>query len=252
MKIQLYSDIHIEQIGFFSIPSLDSDLIILAGDIDTGLYGLEWAEELTRLHKKPVIYVAGNHEFYRHEYHGLTKSMRGYAAQYDKLHFLEKDEVILDGVRFLGTTLWTNYFDEYGPSERDKNIEVLDAALRDHKVIKFGDRRFSASDAYQEHLKSVAWLEDKLSEKFEGKTVVITHHAPSLVCNHAEFGMNEVSSGFVSNLEHLLDGADLWCYGHTHSNLDCQIGGCRLVSNQKGYNRENIPIPFRRDLVISL
>lgn len=252
MKIQLYSDIHIEQIGFFSIPKLDSDLIILAGDIDTGIYGLEWAQELTTLHKKPVIYVAGNHEYYRHEYHELTQSMREYADQYDYLHFLEKDELILNGVRFLGTTLWTNYFDEYGPSERDKNMKVLEAALMDHRVIRMDDRRFSAQDAYAEHLTSLAWLKEKLSEDFSGKTVVITHHAPSFLCNHKDFGMNEMSPGFVSNLEHLMNGVDLWCYGHTHSNLDIKVQGCRLVSNQKGYKREKTPVPFKPQLVISI
>lgn len=252
MKIQLYSDLHIEQIGFFSLPTLDTDLIILAGDIDTGLYGLEWAEELRRLHKKPVIYVAGNHEYYKHEYHALTQEMRDYAAQYDKLHFLEKDEVIIDGVRFLGTTLWTNYFDEYGPFERDKNIKILDAALMDHKVIRIDERRFSAQDAYEEHLSSLSWLKEKLRESFSGKTVVVTHHAPSFLCNHKDFGMNEMSPGFVSNLEYLMNGVDLWCYGHTHSNLDTEVQGCRLVSNQKGYKPEKIPVPFKSQLVIDI
>lgn len=251
MKFQLYSDIHIETRGYFSVPKLDSDLIILAGDIDVGLEGLIWAEELTRLHKKPVIYVAGNHEYYHHDYIALTQQMGDFAANYDYLIFMEKDEVIIDGVRFLGTTLWTNYFHELGEDERDKNIFILDDALYDHRVIKYGNETFSALKAYEEHLISIQWLKERLMTPFDGKTVVITHHAPSFECNHKEFGMNLFSPGFASNLDELVAMADVWCYGHTHSNLDIQLGQCRLISNQTGYRKEKIPIPFREGLIIS-
>jgi hypothetical protein len=64
--------------------------------------------------------------------------------------------------------------------------------------------------------------------------------------------MNEVSSGFVSDLDKLVKKADLWCYGHTHSNLDTMVGDCRLVSNQKGYRHEKIPVPFRPELIIEV
>lgn len=251
MKFQLYSDIHIETRGYFSVPKLDSDLIILAGDIDVGLEGLMWAEELTRLHKKPVIYIAGNHEYYRHDFEILTQQMRDYAVQFDQLIFLEKDEFIFGGVRFLGTTLWTNYFHELGDIEREKNILILDDALYDHKFIRHRSEAFSAQRAYEEHLVSERWLRERLMEPFDGKTVVITHHAPSFRCNHIDFGMNLYSPGFASNLDELVAMTDVWCYGHTHSNLDIQLGQCRLISNQTGYRKEKIPIPFREGLIIS-
>lgn len=77
MKIQLYSDLHIEFIGHYTIPKLDSDLIVLAGDIDVGMNGIEWAEELTKIHNKPVVYLAGNHEYYKHDYFELTQHFYG-------------------------------------------------------------------------------------------------------------------------------------------------------------------------------
>jgi predicted phosphodiesterase len=252
MKIQLLSDLHIEHIGYFSIPKIDSDIIILAGDIDIGMEGLFWAEELRRLHKKPVIYIAGNHEYYKNDLHELTDSMRRFADAYDNLHFLEKNEIQIDGVRILGTTLWTNYFDEYGPAERDKNIALLDEVLNDHSLISIKGKRFTARDAYVEHQNSVAWLSSTLKQRFNGKTVVVTHHAPSFRCNHLDFGMNPYSPGFVSNLDHLFEKADIWCFGHTHSNLDTKIANCRLVSNQKGYRHEKIPVAYKPNLIIEL
>ena len=252
MKFQLYSDIHIEGRGYFSVPLLDTDLIVLAGDIDVGLEGLKWAETLTRQHAKPVIYVAGNHEFYRHDFFSLTQQMREYAAHRDNLYFLERNELILNGVRILGTTMWTNYFHEQGDKRRDENIAIMNEALSDHRLIYTDKRWFDAQDAYEEHLKSYAWLSKQLSTPFEGKTVVVTHHAPSFECNHIEYGMNLYSPGFVSNLEELIKLTDVWCYGHTHSNLDITIGQCRLLSNQKGYKREKVFPAFREDLVIEV
>ena len=76
MKIQLLSDLHNEFLrsgkqhadkkwqGF--IPDSDADIIILAGDIDTGTQGLEWAIAESERLAKDIIYVAGNHEFYGH------------------------------------------------------------------------------------------------------------------------------------------------------------------------------------------
>ncbi|WP_273150756.1 metallophosphoesterase [Methylophaga thiooxydans] len=252
MKIQLHSDIHIEGRAGFAIPQMRSDVIILAGDIDVGMKGLRWAQHLTRIHDKPVIYIAGNHEFYRHDYHQLLEEMRRYASEYENLFFLEKEEVVINGVRFLGTTLWTNYYHEMGVVQRDKNMTVLNDTLNDHRLIKVGDVRFSAKNAYREHEIAANWLRIKLNEHFKGKTVVVTHHAPSKKCNHPVYGENPLSPGFVSNLEDLVKMADLWCYGHTHASLDINIGKCRLISNQPGYQRERSPTPYDEDLAIEL
>lgn len=252
MKIQLVSDIHIESRGCFAIPQLDSDLIILAGDIDKGMYGIEWAEDISHLHKKPVIYVAGNHEYYDHDYTDLTASLRSYASGHKQLHFLENDELFFKDTRFLGCTLWTNYFDELGEIERNKNQEVMNSALNDHVLIKIDGERFTPQHAYEINQQSLRWLKAKLSEPFEGKTAVITHHGPSLQCNHIKHGMNVYSPGFVSNLDQLVEQADLWCYGHTHSNLDTHVGKCRLISNQPGYPGEKVPGGYNSTLLIEI
>jgi len=251
MKIQLFSDLHLEIQGFYSIEDIDTDVIILAGDISVGLKGLEWAiGESKRLHK-PVIYVAGNHEFYRHHYQTLLEEFRILAETCPSVYFLEKDEVMIEGVRFLGTTLWTDYLAMKGVSQAGTMFKV-GRALNDHRMIRFGENYFKPKDALRLNEESVTWLEEKLAESFDGKTVVVTHHGPSLKCAHPNYPIDEISAGFISSLEHLVSQADMWCFGHTHSNLDEYIGQCRLLSNQKGYPREKVPGGFNKNLIIKV
>jgi len=251
LQLKLESDTHNEMRGFNSIKESDADVLVFAGDIDVGVRGIKWALEISEQQNKPVIYVAGNHEFYGHNYTKLLADMRAFAKPHAKLHFLENDEVVIDGVRFLGATLWTDYLGDKSTS-RSYNMRELGMCLNDHRVIRFDERKFEPEDALKIHQQSVKWLEDKFADDFKGKTVVVTHHGPSLHCAHLDYGLDHISAGFLSDLDRLVEMSDVWCFGHTHSSLDIKIGKCRLVSNQKGYPRERLPIPFREDLVIEI
>ncbi|WP_247870089.1 metallophosphoesterase [Methylophaga sp. SB9B] len=249
MKFQLFSDLHLEMGDYFIPPESDADLIILAGDINTGLKGLQYAVKLIKRFDKDVIYVPGNHEFYRHDIRLLREEMRLFAKPYPRLHLLDNDEIILNGVRFIGSTLWTDY-ELDGRFDKQKTMEFISFYLNDHRFIKYGDNRFTAQDALLLHQKAKLYLHEKLKEPFEGKTVVVTHHAPSLICHHPDFEMDEMAAAFISDCDDLLQYADVWCFGHTHANVDRYINCCRLVSNQKGYFHERMPHPFMRDLII--
>jgi len=251
MKLQLMSDLHLEMQGFYSIEETDADIVILAGDIGVGLRGMEWSITEAKRLNKPVIYVAGNHEFYRHHYQTLLAEMRALSETYQHVYFLEKDEVLIGGVRFLGTTLWTDYLAVQGVSHIGTMFKV-GQALNDHRMIRFNDDYFKPQDALMLNEGAVDWLERKLVEPFDGKTVVVTHHGPSLKCAHPSYPIDEISAGFISPLERLVSQADLWCFGHTHSNLDVDVGQCRLVSNQKGYPREVVSGGFDKNMIIEV
>lgn len=243
MKLKLESDVHMEFGRFFMIENVaDVDVIVLAGDIYNRDKGVRWAIEEGEHFKKHVIYVAGNHEYYGHEYHENLAAMRKKAEESEWVHFLERDEVIIDGVRFLGATLWTDYMSNgREPENQHFNMANAELVLSDHRHIKYGDELFKPKHALALHKETVGWLTQKMDEPFDGKTVVVTYHGPSLECSHTDFGNNSVGSCFISDLDHLVKKADVWCYGHTHSNLDTYVGKCHLVSNQKGYPREVTP-----------
>ncbi len=240
MKIQLLSDLHNEFYRTEQPPLIDetmADVVVLVGDIGVGIEGLCWAESEGGRLAKPILYVAGNHEFYHHDI-ALLDEMRGFSADCKWLRFLENDELVIDGVRFLDCTLWTDY-----KIAGDPVISMMEVQqnLSDHHVISNGDRLFLPEDALRRHQHSIAWLKNCLSKPFIGKTVVITHHAPHEVCKHPMFPINTIAAAFISDLSELVALADIWCFGHTHSNLDVSVGECRIIANQRGYPLENVP-----------
>lgn len=251
MKLQIGSDLHLEMYSDVELPATNSDIIILAGDIAVGTNGIKYAIAQSYLHNKPIIYLAGNHEFYHHDYHALLSEIRALAKDHNQVHFLERDALIMNDVRFLGTTLWTDFIGN-GEDDKEFNLDIVNQRLNDHRLIKNGNKLFSSRDALKQHQLSRKWLTNKLGEPFSGKTVVITHHAPSLICQHPDFEYSPIATGFLSDLDDLVSLADLWVFGHTHANVDTHIGKCRLISNQAGYPHENMPVTYRPDLVIEI
>jgi len=254
MKIQILSDLHNEflrgrsvnpeHIWKGEIPVTDADLIILAGDIDVGTKGMEWAIRESERLDKPIIYVAGNHEYYAYEIHDLNKKITE-LAQNTNVTFLNPGEVIFDNVRIIGGTLWTDY-KAYPAISQSDNMHLVGNALNDHSVISINNngkkQRFTPDDALLLHAKDLTFITRKLEEPFDGKTIVVTHHGPHMICQHQSFNLSPMSTGFHSDLSQVFNdySIDVWIYGHTHSNLDTVVSDTRIVSNQTGYPSENI------------
>lgn len=213
----------------------------MAGDIDIGCKGIEWAiKESKRLDKK-VIYVAGNHEHYGKEYYSNLKQMRECAEGTD-VYFLENDEVQIDDVRILGCTLWSSY-DVVPSLDANKVMDECAYAINDHRVISVdeGNGYFSPILAKKTHHESVKWLTSKLNEETNTRaTLVVTHHGPSDLCQHINYPISAISGAFHSDLNELVSKADCWVYGHTHSNIYTKVKNCRLIANQAGYPSEDV------------
>lgn len=231
MKIHLLSDLHTE-FAPFNPPETDADVVVLAGDTATGVKGIARAKEW--FPDRPVLYVAGNHEYYGESIPRLNHKLAA-AAEAAGVHFMENREMVMDGVRFLGCTLWTD-FELFG--ERQHSMAAAQAAMNDFRVIRVDPeyRRFRPMDARAIHHRSLHWLAERLDAPFAATTVIVTHHAPSLRSVNPEFREHGATPAYASDLEWLLDGrAALWLHGHTHVGLDYEIGGTRVIANQRGY-----------------
>lgn len=217
---------------------------MLAGDIDNGSAGVEWAERTFRV---PVLYLPGNHEYYDHEFHEAHAAMK--ATANERVRLLDCSVAITDQVRFLGCTLWTDY--TLAPeAARGAAIEQARAKNPDYEKIRFGARNFAPEDAIalcQEHR---AWLERTLSEPFAGRTVVITHFAPHPRSIAPAYAGHPANPGFVLDLSSMMGRAALWIHGHTHTAFDYEVSGTRVVCNPRGYPGE--PTGFQADRVVEV
>jgi predicted phosphodiesterase len=239
MKLNILSDLHL---GFepFERPVNDADVVILAGDIARPREAAAWASGFA----KPVLYVAGNHEFY-------GNSIDGAAAELERLchgthvHVLDDSELVIDGVRFLGTTLWTDF--ELSGAGELKAAAMAEAKrlIRDFSRIASGESgggTFSPDDSTRLFRRHVDWLASRLATAHDGPTVVITHHAPSPRSVHPRFAGSLLNACFVSDLERMLgaDRACLWIHGHTHDSFDYRVNGTRVVCNPRGYAKAGV------------
>jgi len=102
------------------------------------------------------------------------------AANGTNVHFLENDTAEIDGVVFLGCTLWTD-FKLFGDS-RIARFEA-ETKMNDYRLIRLSKdyRKLRASDTLSLNAKSVDWLRHAASQHEGKKRVIVTHHAPSML-----------------------------------------------------------------------
>lgn len=250
MKIHYMSDLHLEFSNLHPIQT-DADVIVLAGDVWKGDRGVGWAR--SAYPEKRIIYVPGNHEFYGTQRMDTLARLR-IAARETGVHLLDNDELIIEGVRFLGATLWTD-FQLFGLAKKPLAMAAGQRFLRDFQVIHEGEKgHFSPSHSIELHELSLAWLKNKLAEPFDGKTVVVTHHLPCMESVVERFKNNDVSACFASDLDIVGPPIDLWIHGHTHDSLDIVKNGTRVVCNPRGYVtascRENFDFDLARTIEV--
>jgi hypothetical protein len=199
MKLHILNDLHIE-FEDFAPPATGADVVILAGDIGVGMEGLRWAEAR----------FPGNHEFYHHDL-ALIDELKVEAP--DRIHVLNDDQVIIDGVRFLGSILWTD-FALFGEADKFFAMQQARQQMTDFSIILNNGQRFTPEDAIRLHTTSRDWLAAMLADPFDGRTVVVTHHAPSSQSVHPRYANDLLTPAFASNLESLM-GGDGWHSGST-------------------------------------
>jgi predicted phosphodiesterase len=232
MKLHILSDLHME-ISPYNIQVLDTDVIVLAGDIAEGIKGLQWAATLLELTDAHIIYIAGNHEFYHLELNETRQKMHDFCQQHTRLHYLENDELIIGDIRLLAATLWTSY-NAVAPKDRHTTLRLSELSLTDFRLIQLNKRRLTVKDTINFHNQSVTFLDAKLNQAFNGKTIVVTHHAPAFQSVAPKYQVSFLRDYFASQLDNLLGRSALWIHGHTHVTNDYQIGQTRVISNPRG------------------
>jgi len=255
MKIQLLSDLHLEaNPGLRFTPAPDADLLVLAGDIGSYQtlkdgstlaepdWGLQRFSPLPQFAgwPVPVVFVPGNHEYDARDFDETHTALRRTCDRLG-LVWLEREQWLHQGVRFVGTTLWAD-FDALAHTlpaaealkARHKAFRAANFYLRTMATQR-GGGLFDAAAMREQALRCQTWLAEALAQPFDGSTVVVTHFAPSLRSADPRYGLTPGTAGFCNALDPLLGHADLWLHGHLHCSHDYTAGRCRVVANPMGY-----------------
>ncbi len=243
MKILIASDLHGEFARHdYTVPEgVDFDVAVFAGDIDRGANSVKWLLGQRAMRDTPVMFVAGNHEYYRTILEDAAAEIRD-EARGTHITFLDADAVpVIDGVRFLGCTLWTDYL--FCARDHAEGLRA-GAGINDYRFIRSSPgaeipQPFTPKLAFRRHWKERRWLIDRLTENHEGPTVCISHHAVHPGSLHPKYaGAGALNASFISDLGSVIGEFQpaVWIHGHVHDSHDYVAdGGTRIVCNPHGY-----------------
>ncbi len=211
MIIRVMSDLYLNAAPMH-IPESKHDsesILVLAGDIGQSDAVIPWIRQIaTRF--QHIVYVLGNHEYLNNEMTTLNDIMLD--AMPTNVHLLIRDSICLNGVRFIGATLWSDY-EKANPIERTK----IDGDIKNISHHHMQDKYYIASSLTLPHT---------------GKTIVVTHHSPSLsLVNHA------LKYAYASNQDHWFDqfDIDIWICGHAHESGISKMNNTKIIQNCRGY-----------------
>jgi len=248
MKTQIISDLH-QEFGTSQLKFDNADLVILAGDINLGVKGINWI--LNEIKDKPVIYVLGNHEYYRGSYPKTLHKIKA-LAENTNVYVLENESVEIENITFHGATLWTDFSLLGNPREYGM---ICQQKMNDYRKIR-RDPTYSklrTIDTFRIHNESLRWLTSSLDKKESETNVVVTHHAPSIKSVPEKYKGDPISSAYASNLEELIlkYQPNFWIHGHIHQPIRYEIGNTQVICNPHGYIDEEYN-GYQKELIIEI
>lgn len=251
MKIQYCSDLHLEfeQNNNYLIKKplkVCGDILVLAGDI------VPLQEELLKNpffsfisdQYKQVFWVPGNHEYYNRNIAEYSKSFN--MKLRSNINIVNNITVPYENFQFVFSTLWSKI--------SSFNEKIIEQRVSDFECIYNNNRKFKAKDFNKLHLESLQFINQSLSNETT-KTVVVTHHSPSSLCNSTVHNSSAIKEAFCSDLtEYIKDcNANFWIYGHSHFNQKpLYIGNTIMLTNQLGYVKLNEHRSFKNNAYFSI
>lgn len=248
MRVQFLSDLHLESCGFDLKLNKEADILVLAGDITT-YQTYDMFEKLLKDTKKiPTIYLFGNHEFYlaNPTMEQTKKDIKHICSKYKNVHVLDDTWIDIDGVRFVGSTLWSDFqlpFFQGGFYGSDAYFAKELAGRNISDFYRIPDLTPDKAEVCHSHaIDTIA-----LAKRCRTPVVVCTHFLPSAKSIDPQFKTSALNPYFASNCEHLMgDNVVAWIHGHTHSSHDYVLNGTHVVCNPRGYteaeNRQFDPL----------
>lgn len=260
MRIWTISDLHLRQRDALDLRKPDrypdADVCVIAGDICERInLAVNWVAKVIRP-RMPVVFVPGNHEFYDGTVGDVRRNARTLCKALD-VTLLDDDAVMIDGVRFVGGTLWTDFKLNGGTTDAVEDaMKVARVSLADYgetRVFEFDTyRQMRPEDTADMHTRTRRFIADWMQVANDAPTVVVTHHAPHRGSIHPQYLADPVTAAFVSDMAIDIERWKpvAWIHGHVHSSFDYMVGDTRVVCNPKGYRLENPDFDFMKVIEI--
>ncbi|WHS94224.1 metallophosphoesterase [Sinorhizobium kummerowiae] len=268
MKAWIVSDMHVNnsELTRHDLEFPDADICICAGDV-SGIVEMSMEFLLRNISPRmPVVVVLGNHEFYGATIDAGVKIARR-MTKGTYVAVLENETLILGRTRIVGATLWTDFEIEHGVENelpllerKAYAINVCKRYMMDFLAIfgsdwpQRGPGFLTAKELIERHMESRTFIARELADQFDGRTVVLSHHAPLPRSLHPGFKGHPSNGAFASDLSALIaqGNPDLWVHGHVHHFLDYREGTTRVICNPRGYERERPHTGFISGLVVDI
>jgi Icc-related predicted phosphoesterase len=251
VRIQYCSDLHLEfekNSQYLSKNQLKvcGNILILAGDIvplHDEFLNNHFFDYISKNYSQ-VFWVPGNHEYY---YRNIFDFGSSFSLKIrENITVLNNTELQFEDIRFVFSTLWTNI--------SEKNEKQIELNVSDFELITNNDRKFRVADYNKLHQESLDFVRQSISSQ-NNKTVIVTHHLPSVLCNKPSHCRSIINEAFSVDLTNFIEtsNAMFWIYGHSHFNQKpLQIGKTYLLTNQLGYVQHNEHNGFRNNAYFAL
>lgn len=234
MIIQFASDLHLEfsqNKDFIKANPLKpiGEVLILAGDIVPFAVMDKHKDFFSYVsdHFRHTFWIPGNHEYY---YFDLAKKFSPLNEKIRRnVQLVNNITINHEKSTFIFSTLWSKI--------SEPNQWQLEKSISDFQVIKYNNFRLSATQFNLVHEECLKFITSELQHA-TGKTVVVTHHVPTLMHYTEKYKGDVLNEAFAVELFDLIEstGPDYWIYGHHHCNTpDFEIGKTRMITNQLGY-----------------
>lgn len=255
-------------------PGLPTDhltALVIPGDIWHARKYLSYANQ-SWLAKRAqtfryVVFVLGNHDYWGGALNFEADRVRALIKEQGltNVFLLERDALVLEDVKFVGGTLWTD-FNKQDPTTKfmwsqtmipdSKYIKYRIAFTRQNNETVEEYRRLRYDEVLKAHLDTRSYIfQHAKKDQNTRKLVVVTHMAPSCLSIADEFKDDKIANGYYyTELGNTIVDTqiDYWFHGHMHNSVDYMIGNTRVINNPRGYEGSFKNDQFNPELLIEL
>lgn len=257
-SISYISDLHVEFSPWQS-KGMGGDIRVFAGDIcdqaRSGTSPIQWIANQPE--RTPAIFVPGNHDFYGHSIPDRLAQWKHEIREFPWIHILDDSSVTIDGIHFLGGTLWSGLELWGEPSSQlaldiQRGIRDFDAIFHENQDFAEAHRMLKAmgNDAHQSNL--IRWFSvhemicrhhgtrEFLERECTPDSIVITHFPPHPSGIPEKYREHRLSPYFCNNMSLIRAGnaPRIWISGHMHNEFDHTVANTRMLCNPRGYPHE--------------